>query len=425
MAKRPYERRIVDDEIDQLITQLPALVFEGAKGVGKTATAEQRSKTNWYLDLEGQRQIAEAEPDRLLTGTPPILIDEWQHVPESWARVRRAVDGGAPSGSFILTGSALAGERPTHSGAARIPTIRMRPLSLAERGIAKPTVSLAALATGSRPPIDGRCQCTLQTYVDEILRSGFPGLRGLKDRALRTQLDGYLDRIVERDFPEQGHPVRRPQVLRSWLRAYAAASATTASYEKIRDAATSGQDEKPSKTTVQPYRDILQRLWILDPVAAWTPSRAHLRRLAEPPKHHLVDPALAARLLDVDASVLLEGTPIGPVIPRDGTLLGAFFESLLVLSVRVYAQAIEAEIGHLRTAGGEQEIDIIVKKGSRVVAIEVKLAETPRSDDFKDLLWLKKRIGDELLDAVMVTTGSAAYRRADGIAVVPAALLGP
>lgn len=421
----PYRARIVDSEIDELFGDLPALVFQGAKGVGKTATAERRARTTWRLDLEEQRELARADPARLLEGERPILLDEWQHLPESWDRVRRAVDDGAPSRSFLLTGSALP-EGPTHSGAGRIVTLRMRPLSLFERRVATPTVSLAALLSGSHPRISGRCECTLRTYVDEILASGFPGLRTVSGRALRAQLDSYLDRIVDRDFPEQGHPVRRPEVLRRWLRAYAAASSTTASYEKIRDAATSDQREKPSKTGVQPYRDILERLWILDPVPAWLPTMAHLRRLAAPPKHQLVDPALAARLLDQDADTLLKGTPIGVASARDGTFLGALFESLVVLSVRAYAQAAEAAVKHLRTIAGEQEVDIIVEgRGGRVVAIEVKLASSPAPSDLRSLLWLKEKLGENLLDAMVLTTGREAYRRADGIAVVPAALLGP
>jgi predicted AAA+ superfamily ATPase len=210
------------------------------------------------------------------------------------------------------------------------------------------------------------------------------------------------------------------------MTAYAAASSTSASFETIRNAATGGHGEKPAKSTVIPYRDILERLWILDPVPAWLPSRNQIARLSAPPKHQLVDPALAARLLGVDAAHLLDAEPAGPPIPRDGTLLGALFESLVTLSVRVYAQQAEASVRHLRTTGGEREVDLIVERaGGRVVAIEVKLARAVGDRDVRNLRWLGERLGDNLLDAVVVTTGEEAYRRSDGIAVVPAALLGP
>jgi hypothetical protein len=425
MSGLRYTERVVDAELDELIGSTAALAIEGAKGVGKTATASRRAGTVRELDDPAQRSTVIADPARILHGTPPVLIDEWQYVPESWDLVRRAVDAGAAPGSFLLTGSSRSRERGAHSGAARILSLRMRPLALAERSIATPTVSLAQLLRGTRPPISGACATRLEDYVEEIVASGFPGLRPLAPRARRGHLDGYLRHVVDRDFEELGHRVRNPAALRRWMAAYAAACSTTASFETIRDAASGGHNEKPAKTTTIPYRDILERLWILDPIEAWLPTRNRLSRLSSPPKHQLADPALAARLLGVDAAALLEGRPAGASLPRDGTLLGALFESLVTLSARTYAQAAEAETKHLRTVAGRHEIDLIVERADgRVVAIEIKLARDVADRDTTHLRWLAERIGDDLLDAVIVTTGPEAYRRADGIAVVPAALLG-
>lgn len=421
-----YLRRIVDDELDELLPALPAISLEGAKGVGKTETALQRAATVYRLDDPAQQAIAQADPAVLLVGEASVLLDEWQRVPELWDGVRRAVDAGAPPGSYLLTGSASPTHPPTHSGAARVVTVRVRPLSLAERGLEEPAVSLRALLGGRRPALSGATGVSLADYTREIVGSGFPGLRHLSGRPLRAQLDGYLARIVDTDFVEMGLAVRRPQVLRRWMAAYAAATATSTSYETIRDAATPGEADKPAKTTTIPYRDVLERLWILDPVPAWMPARNPITRLTRAPKHHLVDPALAARLLGIGADALLEGQEAGPPVPRDGTLLGHLFESLVTQSVRVYAQAAEASVGHLRTAGGQQEVDLVVERSDqRVVAIEVKLSRTVADQDVQHLHWLRDRLGDDLLDAVVVTTGPQAYRRPDGIAVVPAALLGP
>ena len=324
-----------------------------------------------------------------------------------------------------MTGSAGPVTPPTHSGAGRIVNLRMRPMSLSERGVGAPSVSLKRLLRGDQPKIAGKTDLILAEYVREIVNSGFPGIRRLSGRALRLQLDGYLRRIIDTDFTEQGYTVRRPEVLQRWMAAYAAATATTASFETIRDAATSGQGEKPSKTTTQPYREILERLWIVDPVPAWLPSRNRLNRLAQPPKHHLADPALAVRILGLDAEALLSGDEPKLPIPRDGRLLGHLFESLVTLNVRVYAQAAEARVSHLRLHGGRREVDLIVERADqRVLAIEVKLSGAVDDGDVKHLLWLKEQIGDELLDAVVIHTGPQAYRRRDGIAVVPAALLG-
>jgi predicted AAA+ superfamily ATPase len=355
-----------------------------------------------------------------------VLIDEWQRLPDTWDRVRRAVDTDPTPGRFLLTGSASLRPGMTHSGAGRIVTVRMRPMTLAERGRQDPAVSLGALLTGSRPSVEGETALTLEDYAQEIVASGFPGLRSVDGRARRMALDGYLDRIVEADLPELGRTVRNPAGLRRWMRAYAAATSTTAAYETIRAAATAGHGDKPARATVQPYIDALERLWILDPVPAWLPTGGGLKRLAAAEKHQLADPALAARLLGLTVGALVDAAPVQPAIPREGSMLGALFESLVTLQVRVAAQAAEARVFHLRTKGGEREVDLIVERGDgKVVAIEVKLTRTPIDADVRHLRWLADQLGDELLDAVIVTTGPAAYRRRDGIAVVPAALLGP
>ncbi len=419
-----YRPRIVDAELDELVGGLPAISVEGPKAVGKTATASRRAGTIHRLDDPGRREVLDAAPERLVIGEPPVLIDEWQRIPESWDLVRRAVDEDPSPGRFLLTGSAAPSEAPTHSGAGRIVTVRMRPLSLAERAVEQPTVRLADLLAGDRSDLDGTTSLTVEDYADEIVRSGFPAIRELSGRLLRSQLDGYLDRIVEREFVEAGHRVRNQGALRRWLTAYAAASSTTTSYDAIRDAASSGEHDKPAKATTIPYRATLEQLWMIEEVPAWSPTRNRLRRLGASPVHQLADPALAARLLGVDADALLDGTPAGPPIPRDGTLLGALFESLLTLSVRAYAQAAEARVRHLRTRGGEHEVDLIVERtDGRIVAIEVKLSATVGDDDVRHLRWLATTIGDDLLDAIVVTTGRDAYRRSDGIGVVPAALL--
>ncbi len=423
-----YTERVVDREIGILSHEIAALSIEGAKAVGKTSTALRIARTVHRLDDEAARAVAAADPSRLLQGATPILIDEWQRLPSSWDLVRRAVDERSPGpGSFILTGSASPhADAPIHSGAGRIVTVRMRPMSLAERNLQPPAVGLGELLSGERPTVAGETPLRIADYAHEITASGFPGLRGLRGRALRAQLDGYVDRIVEREIPALGVATRNPAALRRWLAAYAAASSTTASFEAIRDAATGGTDEKPAKATVRPYRDALERLWVLDPVPAWLPTRNRLRRLAAAPKHQLVDPALAARLLGVDAAALLDASTSGSARHRDAPLLGALFEALVTLDVRVYAQASEARVGHLRTAGGEREVDLIVERADgRVVAIEVKMTGSVDDADVRHLRWLRERLGDDLLDAVVITCGPAAYRRPDGVAVIPAGLLGP
>jgi predicted AAA+ superfamily ATPase len=422
-----YRHRVVDRELDALLPELPAIALEGPKGVGKTVSATRRASTVLDLDDPAQRELLAADPGRLERDAAPVLVDEWQRYPEVWDLVRRNVDRHGRPGMFLLAGSATPTRAPTHSGAGRIVQLRMRPMSLAERDLPdSPTVSLAELLAGGRPELDGRSTVTLPDYTREIVASGFPAIRTLSERARRTQLDGYLDRLSEHDFAEQGRRLRRPATLRAWLAAYAAATSTTAAYNTILAAATPGEADKPAKATTIAYRDVLSHLWLIDELPGWTPRGNEFQRLAAAPKHHLADPALAARLLTVSDRTLLRGTSTVNALTRGASLLDNLFESLVTLSVRSYAQAAEATVHHLRDRGGEHEIDLIVEAyDGNVVALEVKLAPSVGESDVAHLQWLEQRLGEGLADSAVITTGPAAYRRTDGIAVIPAALLGP
>lgn len=426
VTSNPYVDRVVDEELDALLPDLPAVLIDGPKGVGKTSTALQRAETTLRLDVPAQLQIVSADPDAALTGKRPVLVDEWHRHPPVWDAVKRAVDRDGTGGQFLLTGSSPVDGPPTHSGAGRIASIRMRPFTLAERSVGVPSVSLADLLQGGRPPIEGTTDVGLRDYVEEIAASGLPGLRNLPPRARRTQLDGYLERIATRDLPDMGRKVARPASLLAWMRAYAAATSTTATWETIRDAATPGSADKPARTTTTSYVEALESLRVLESVPAWSPSRNHLRRLGRSPKHQLADPGLAVRLLGMSVDSLLEGDQ-GPVATlRDGTLLGHLFEALVTLSVRVFAQAAGAHVLHLRRRGGNREIDLIVERDDgRVLAIEAKLSATVDTEDVMHLRWLHDQIGDDLIDSLVLTTGPGAFRRVDGIGVVPLALLGP
>jgi hypothetical protein len=194
----------------------------------------------------------------------------------------------------------------------------MRPLALSER-LQSATVSLSELLKGEKPRVTGKTDFALADYTEEVLRSGLPGLRPLTGLALRRQLEGYVDRIVDRDIPDDsGVVIRNPSALKRWMAAYAAASSTTARFETLRDVASAGHEHKPSKNATQAYRDALTRIWVLDEVKAWIPSNNRLSELGHAPKHQLADPALAAQLLGVQASALLAGQSSGPSIPRDG-----------------------------------------------------------------------------------------------------------
>ncbi len=420
-----YQRRVLDNELDEVFPHLPALAVEGAKGVGKTETAKQRAQTIFNLDVEASRDLIVNNPELINSSKAPVFLDEWQRHPPLWDMVRRSVDAHRAPGRFLLAGSAT--PEPTaaiHSGAGRIVSLRMRPMALCERGIATPRVSLAGLLTGSHPDLSGECALTVADYAEEIVASGFPGIRNDPPRIRALQLDSYLQRIVEHDLPELGHRVRRPQILTGWLTAYAAATATTTEYQSIAVAANPGETSTPAKSTTIAYRDLLERMFLLEPLPAWLPSRNPMSRLRRGPKHYLADPALAARLLGATKDSLLGGQ--GGVLGSAGALAGNLFEALALLCVRVAAQAANARVFHLRTQDGAHEVDMIVQRDDgAVMGIEVKLASAINAADGMHLRWLADQLQTRLLDSIILTSGPYAYRRNDGVGIVPLALLGP
>lgn len=423
-ASNDYIRRYADWVLEELMGQLPAISIDGARGVGKTETAKRLAHTVLQLDDAIDAETVEINPAMLATAPGPILIDEWQLVPEVWDRVRRLVDSGVQPGHFLLTSSHPPRESPTHSGAGRIVRLRMRPLSMAERHPDRQRVYLSDLFAGQRE-VSGECSLSLSDYVEEIVASGFPKLRTYTGRDRREALDGYIDHALERDIADLGVTVRRPEALRGWIRAYAAATASTANYQTILDAATSGQPNKPSRITTMTYRDALANMWLLDTVPAWFSPGHEFGGLSQAPKHFLADPALAARLLSLDEEHLLRGARIDTLGPQEGSILGRLFESLVAQSLHTYAHVLEARLTHVRDRHGRHEVDFLLEgPGQTRIAIEVKLAQTVNNDDTKHLHWLKEKLGDGLTDAIIVTTGQSCYRRADGIAVIPFGSLG-
>lgn len=404
-----YQKRYLDRVLDDVFPQLPAVLIDGPKGVGKTMTAIQRAATVLRLDQPAVRQIASSDPDLLLSGDKPVLIDEWHLAEPIWGAVKRAVDSDLAGGQFLLTGSLP--QSGTHSGAARITSLRMRPMTLPERGVVSPTIQLERLFEAD-PEIQGQSDLNLADYVEEILASGFPGIRQLTGTARTLALSGYVDRIVDSDVLEAGLKLRRPDALRRWLAAYAAAIGTSASWQTIRDAASRG-GESPARSTTVPFIDALTRIRILDEIEPWSPRGTALQRLLVSPKHYLADPALGANLLGISADTALTHSSVG-----------GLFENLVALSLQVFAEPIGSRVFHLRTSDGRHEVDFIIERpDGKVVAIESKLGSLVTESDQRHLHWLGEKLGDRLSAKVVVYTGTHAYQTESGVAVIPLALL--
>lgn len=411
-----YLERALDRVLPGMLANLPGICLEGARAVGKTSTALRYAKTSWMLDAPGRQSLLAAQPERLLTDPRPVLVDEWQRMPEVFDLVRREIDRDYTPGSFLLTGSALVKDSAgTHTGAGRVTSLRMRPMALFERGIVEPSVSLGQLLMNPPQTVTGTTTWQWEDYARAICASGFPRLTTLPAPYHGEQLRAYLQAIVDRDAPGAGYNLRSPDRLQSWMQSYAAASSTTTGYTELLKAATPGEADKPAKKTAQTYRDFLARIWILDPVPAWDLTANPITRLAKSPKHQLADPALAAALLDLDAEALFDDPVMGPRL----------FESLAVLSLRVAGQVHRLRAYHLRTQNGDHEIDLLLRgSGRRTIAFEIKLKTAITSKDCRHLLWLRERLGAELTGCAVITAGTDAYTRPDGIHVIPLVLLG-
>ncbi len=411
-----YQPRIVDAQLSEWLDAMPAVLIEGARAVGKTETARRVRADEMLLDDPDIRDWARDDPFAAVVGwQEPLLIDEWPLAGSVFDGVRRQVDADSRSGRFVLTGSANPTGIAAHPGTGRFVTLRMRPMTLPERGTGDTQVSLSSLLEGATASVAGRTDFEPYDYAMEIGLSGFPGIRRHPERS-GPQLAEYIERVIHRDIETSGRKLRKPDSLRRWMAAFAAVTSTTASLEKIRAASAGGDGSVPGRNTALAYYETLRSLWLIDDLPGWMPSEKKLSQVNWSSKRHLADPALALMLLSRNAHSLL--------LNRE--LFGRLFESLVTLSLRVFAGAIGARVYHLRTKGGRQEVDIILETGEgRVLALEAKLSRVPQDGDCDHLHWLRTRLGSRWIGGAVINTGPYAYRRRDGIAVIPLAMLGP
>lgn len=431
--------RVVDKQLADALAHLPAVLITGARAVGKTTTASALAETVFDLSHPDVLREVRARPDVLLEAEPPVLIDEWQRYPASMDIVKRAVDRDFTAGRFMLTGTpSFPSDPDIHSGAGRLVEVSMRPMSIVERALTTPAVSLADLFTGSAAHIEAETDVTFHDYLNLLVRSGFPAiwLAGQQEiggqRVWRTLLDLYVAQLCEREVALMSKfETMSSALIRRWMRSYASAVSTDARFDTIRDAAHDGEGDPPARSSTSNYRTALENLGVIDEQPAWDHPFVAIKRTKTSALHHLVDPALAANLLHgtwLD-EISTFGARSSPELER--SFIGKLFQSLIVQSVRVYASACGADVFWLgtrgNTAGEQREVDIVVVNGDgRVVAIEVKASENIISRDCRHLNWLRSKLSARWADGVVIYTGNEAYRRPqDDIAVVPAALLGP
>ena len=415
-----YLPRVVDEELAARLGSAGAVLIEGPRACGKTATGRHHAASEVLLDMDaGLRQAAELEPSLVLEGPAPRLLDEWQTVPSIWNHVRRAVDIGGGAGRFILTGSAVPPDDTTrHTGAGRVSRLAMRPMSLFESGDSTGEMSLGAMLRSE--PVPAHHGGTMVTdLVDLVCRGGWPGMIGARMNDARRFARDYVEEIRRADIRRVDGVRRDPVLVRRVLQSLARNVATEAAVSVI--AADAGGNAGPAHPeTIQSYLNALERVFVIEDQPAWS---AHLRsrsRLRRSPKRHFVDPSLAVAALRS-----------GPDRLRaDLESFGLLFESLVVRDLRVYSQAHDAEVYHYRDNTG-LEVDAVVETaGGAWMGVEIKLGgEGSIEEGVRNLLKLRDRVdpdrtGPPVALAVIVGVGHG-YTRPDGVVLAPLTALGP
>jgi len=410
-----YKDRIVESQIDDLLESTGAILIEGARWCGKTCTAEKKSASSIYMLHPDHREsyihLAHSNATKLLSGDAPRLIDEWQIAPILWDAIKYTVDQRGKTGQFILTGSAVPPEdNKRHSGAGRFSRLLMRPMSLFESGESDGSVSLGAIFE-SPDEINGFSDFSVDEISALITRGGWPELLGKSEKAIANSMDGYVSSIVNVDISRVDGINRNPAMVRKLLQSLSRNISTMASMTTIqKDMA--GDDSSISDKTVSDYINSLRRIFVVESLPAWNPILRSKTAIRTSSKHHFVDPSIAMAAIGISSSELV----------LDFKTLGILFESLCIRDLRVYAQAIGGEVFHYRDRNDLEADAIIHLRGGRWGAIEIKLGQ--RIDEgAENLIKLKSRIDLDRMRPpsflMVITSTGYAYRRSDGVLVVP------
>ena len=406
-----YRPRVLDVELAQSLNAIGAVVIEGPKACGKTATARQAARSEVRLDEIAARQAFAVDPKLLLEGGTPRLIDEWQVEPEIWNYVRHAVDDRNAVGQFILTGSAVPrDDEGRHPGPGRFIHLRMRPMTLSEMGHSTGTASLTSVLAG-QPVACPEPGLTVADLAERVVIGGWPGHLGLTSAQALRAMRGYLDDVCRTDVRRLDGTRRDPRGVMRLIASLARNVACPASVESL-TADANGSDGAMKVDTVRGYLDALGRLMITDDVPAWKPSLRSRTRLRAAAIRHLADPALATAVLNASPTRLL----------RDLNWFGFLFESMVVRDLRVYAESLGAQVFHYRDDKDLEADTIIEMPDGRWAAFEIKLGASPAVVDLAaaNLLRLRDRVtGDSPLALAVITGTGYGIARTDGVLQIP------
>lgn len=419
-----YRNRIADGILDRKLRAKGAVLIEGAKWCGKTTTASQIAKSILYMqDPARKRQyleLSEIDPARLLSGETPRLIDEWQLTPKLWDAIRFEVDRRDEFGQFILTGSAVSPETSeiSHSGIGRITKMLMRPMSLYESGDSSGQVSLSGLFAGNGD-IRGESTMNIDKLSFLICRGGWPkAIDEEEDVALQQAID-YFDAIVDADISRVDNVERNKERTKRILRSYARSVGTQAKISSISADISANEAVSISDMTITSYINALKKIFVLEDSSAWNPNLRSKTAIRTSDTRYFTDPSVCTAALELGPNDLV----------NDLNTMGFLFENMCIRDLRIYAEALDGNVYHYRDKSG-LECDAVVHLRNGVYGlVEIKLGgDRLISEGIETLKKLSSNIDTTKMKAptfkmVLVGVGEMAYRRSDGIYIVPLSCL--
>lgn len=425
MTPDGYRKRLVESEIDVSLKAAGAVSIEGPKACGKTWCARTRANSEFSLvdpaDSFMNLRLATDDPAIALEGEYPRLIDEWQDVPKIWDAVRYTVDKDGGKGEFILCGSSsMDRSSMNHSGAARIIDVRMRTMSLFESGDSTGEVSLKGLFDGDFRTARGTSPGT-EGIAWLITRGGWPGLLGSDEESVSVALKDYLEKLCEEDIQKIDGRKRNVLNLKRLIRSLSRNETTLVPMTKLASDIMQFENERVDEETVKDYLDAFDKLHVIEDQPAYSPNYRSPVRVGKNPKRHLTDPSLAVAALGLNRRTLM----------RDRNYMGFLFEALCERDLAIYAKTFGGELYHYRDHSG-REIDAVVElKNEGWGAFEIKLGQSSVDDaaenlkKIRDFMHRDEDAVEPRFLCVIVGESGSAYRREDGVYVVPITALGP
>lgn len=422
MSSDEYMPRIADDLLAAKLRQAGAVVIRGPKWCGKTETALKHSKSALFMQDPDQRMsnqmLAESKPSILLRGEKPRLIDEWQEAPQLWDAVRFSVDREREIGLYILTGSATPKEKPRHSGAGRMSFLDMRTMSLYESRESTGEVSLLALFDAPED-IEGVSNGDVETIAFQVARGGWPSAVTMTDQSAAMETaHNYLTAVAEEDISSVDGVSRNPDharlVMRSFARCVGSQMAVSSMSKMV-----NAQGSEMSRPTFSAYLGALRNLSIIEDLNAWEPSLRAKARISRTPKRYFADPSLAAAALGASPDTLLKDMPT----------LGMLYEALCIRDLRVYAQKNHGQVFFYRDNVGLEADAVVALRDGRWGLVEIKLNQSQADAASDSLRRVANKVDQTIMGApsflLVVTADGYAYRRNDGVYVVPIGCLKP